>query len=106
MGCDFVLHIGEPTRDGGDAFDRPFIVVAEASFLKYGLTGDKRFVPEPVMELSRLLSRPTVIDDGLIEKVKEIEWKNNSVYELYMSKEDVIEFLQQHKGEKIYYECW
>ena len=128
LGCDFTIHIGKPpiTRhrpfpvcllskyelDYEKAAKQPSLVIGECSFLKYGLTQDKSFIPEPIFILSDLIppadsGKSVKIDDELIKKVAEAMSKPNTTgYEIYVSKQVVVEFLRKHKGKECYYVCW
>lgn len=128
MGCDFTIHIGEPPikrrrpfpvsllseyeLNYDKALAQPSLTIGECSFLKYGLTQDKSFIPEPIFELSDLIpsadsGKSTEINDELIEKVsKAMDKENTTGYKIYVSKEEVLEFLRKHKGKKCYYICW
>ena len=121
MGCDFTIHVGKiPIKyedeislelDCEKACSQPHIVVGECSFLKAGLFDDDSFIPEPIRVLSEIIPsygsrRTRKIDDELIKEVKRIEWINTTDYELYITKEQLLDFLEMYKGEECYYVCW
>jgi len=127
MGCDVHIHIGRPPIlyrnpypialfceyeiDTDKALKQPHIWVGEASFLKAGLTGDiDRYVPQPIQKICKLIpdscsGKSVIIDDKLIETIEEIDWTNNTQYEI-CEKKKLIEFLKKHKGKECYYICW
>jgi len=121
MGCDFTIHIGKPKIrkrtflecdiDSEHSLKQPRIVVGECSFLKASLFNDPyTFVPYPIMKLSDLIPYAcdgyVVITEDLIKKIESIEWINTTSYELYVTKEELIEFLRKHIGKPCYYICW
>jgi len=126
MGCDFTLHVGnvpvkklteiETEIDLEEAYRQPHIIVAECSFLKAGLLGDPDyFIPYIVRRLSDLIpsgsyAKTRVIDNQLIEEVEKAwelhEKYNKSPYEVYVTKEELLNFLREHKGKPVYYICW
>ncbi len=120
MGCDFTIHIGKPPikrqglntdLDCRKAIEQPHISIGECSFLKAMLFNDpKAFIPEPIRRLAEIIpsygEEPITINDELIEKIKKIEWRNNTVYNLYTTKEKLIKFLEKHRGKPCYHICW
>ncbi|MBA7694851.1 hypothetical protein ES703_103466 [subsurface metagenome] len=79
------------------------IWVGEVSWLKAGLTGDKKtYVPDIVHEIHGIIGEDfPVINEDLIEKVEAAYDKcvNKTSYEVEKKKK-ITDFLKEHKGEK------
>jgi len=126
MGCTYTIHIGKipvieeivvvpPNKiykeiDSDIALRQPHIEIGECSFLKAGLYNDLSYVPEPIRELKKIIPSYHLtskkITENLIEKIASIEWKNTTQYEMYITKEELIEFLRRYIGEECYSICW
>lgn len=98
--------------DSPDLFDKcvntPNILVGQVSFLKAMIFEDtETFVPSTIGEISEIIGEDFhVIDDGLIGKIEEsFNLANNTGYSLN-EKGDVIHFLNQRKGEKVFTINW
>lgn len=79
------------------------IWVGEVSWLKAGLTGDKKtYVPDIVHEIHGIIGEDfSIINEGLIEKIEAAYDKcvNKTSYHVEKKKK-VVEFLKEHKGER------
>jgi hypothetical protein len=85
----------------------PSIWVGEVSWLKASLTGCDDFVPNTVAAVSEAIGEdlPT-IDEALIQQINEtFDLPNDTGYEL-ASKEDIVSWLESHKGEQAFVVNW
>ena len=126
MGCIFTIHTGKvPLKEDEDgeleidaekALKTDNFEVGECSFLKAALFEDEEtFIPYPIRVLSELIDNYKEvrekgrgrgkINEDLIKKVADIEWKNDTSYKL-CKKEELLEFLKSNKGKECYYVCW
>lgn len=132
MGCDYTIHVGEiPIKsrrtdplslmigntveiDNDLAIKQPNITIGECSFLKAGFPiegGADRYIPKPIQLMCDLIpasqeARTVFISDELIGAIeKTYEQPNQTSYRM-TSKERVLDFLREHKGEKCYSICW
>jgi len=87
----------------------PQVWVGEVSWLKAWLTGDKEaFVPSAVEKVTEVIGEDfPVIDDELIRKVEEAMklGSGKSEYEVN-DPEEVVNFLKEHKGKKVFWITW
>ena len=88
--------------------ETPQIWVGEVSWLKAALLDDSEtFVPDPIGEICDIIGEdfPT-IDDDLIEKIsKALKIENKTEYTL-ANGENVIDFLNKHRGRKTFTISW
>ena len=109
--------IAIPDLDDKVIYKTKSIFIGEVSWLKASLFEDGGdYIPDVVASISELIDGLTVIDDELIEKVKEaFQQPNNTIqengvwggngYKLNDPKK-VIKFLKQHKGRKCFTVSW
>lgn len=105
-----------PELDDKVIYKTKAIWIGEVSWLKADLFDDVDFIPNVVDKINALITGLTVIDDELIEKIKEaFKLPNNTIkengvwdgkgYKIADSKK-VIKFLKQHKGRKCFTVSW
>lgn len=89
--------------------ETPSIWIGEVSWLKAGICedGQETFVPSTVQAISELVGEEfPVIDDEFIKKIKEaFALENKTGYSLAEVGE-VVEFLEQYKGRKVFTISW
>ena len=87
----------------------PQIWVGEVSWLKAGLTGDKKtYVPDIVKEIHGIIGEDfPIVNEDLIGKIEAAYDKcvNKTSYSVE-KKEKVIDFLKEHKGKKVCTISW
>jgi hypothetical protein len=88
--------------------DTPNVWVGEVSWLKANLADDAdTFIPGPVQKVHDLIGEDLpVIDDALIAKVREAFNDENKTTYNVAPPAKVLEFLEQHKGEKVFTVSW
>lgn len=105
----FDLSRARPEDISRKMWRTPSVWVGEVSWLKAGLMleGEKEFVPAPVGKICELIGEDLpVLDDILIKNVLEaMDLPNTTGYELN-TKENVREFLLQHKGKRVFTVSW
>ena len=91
------------------AGETPNVWIGEVSWLKAGLfeDGEQAYIPDTVREISRLIGEDLpVLDDELIKKIGDaFDLPNQTGYSLSEG-EEVLAFLEQHKGKKAYTISW
>ena len=88
--------------------DTPSVWVGEVSWLKAALFDDSEaFIPDPVGAISELVGEDLpVIDDSFMEKVKEaMAMPNETGYSLAHA-EEILAFLEEHKGKQVFTISW
>ena len=86
----------------------PNIWVGEVSWLKAGLFEDsKTYIPDTIGEISNIIGEDLpIIDDEIIQKIlRAFELENKTSYNV-AKKDDVKNFLLDHKGKKIFTVSW
>ena len=86
----------------------PNIWIGSVSWLKAGLLDDyDRYVPSTVEEISNLIGEdlPTLDEELIAKIVKAFDLPNNTSYEL-AERNAVREFLEKHKGKKVFTVSW
>jgi hypothetical protein len=85
----------------------PNIWIGEVSWLKAGLFEDgERFIPSLVEQVFVLVEEHQFITDDFIKKIKEsFNLDNKTAYKL-AKMEDVMAFLELHKGKEIFTVSW
>ena len=86
----------------------PQIWVGEVSWLKAALFEDSEsFIPDPVGAISELVGEDLpVIDDSFIVKIKEaMAIPNETGYSL-ANAEEIVVFLEEHKGKRVFTISW
>tara|TARA_B100000614_G_scaffold258752_1_gene281762 strand:+ start:33729 stop:34157 length:429 start_codon:yes stop_codon:yes gene_type:complete len=88
----------------------PNVWVGEVSWLKAALFEDnKTFIPDPVGAISEIINEGeefVKIDDELIAKVKEALGHENKTAYSVTSQQEVIDFLESHKGKLAFTVSW
>lgn len=88
--------------------ETPCVWIGEVSWLKAGLFNDvESFVPDAVMKINGLIDEDfPVIDDKFIKDVADaLDLENATSYDL-AKKEDVVSFLEEHKGKRVFTISW
>lgn len=107
-------HVGVFTReialkelDENIVFQTKNIWVGEVSWLKAALFEDAgTFVPRPILVINEATRDMPVIDDDLIDTVKQaFELDNTTGYKL-CSADEVVKFLTEHKGKRCFNISW
>lgn len=86
----------------------PSVWVGEVSWLKAALFEDEEsYIPEPVQKICSIIGEDfPVIDDDLIKKIQDaMDCSNQTSYSL-TNAQKVIDFLNEHKGEKVFTISW
>lgn len=86
----------------------PSVHVGECSFLKAALFEDNdTFIPDPLGEISDLIGEDLpIITDELIEKAKSaLDMENRTQYSMN-SADNIIKFLEDHKGDRAFTIAW
>jgi len=86
----------------------PSVWVCEVSWLKAGLLDDDSYIPDLAAEITNLIREDLpIIDDDLIHQVKQIfnRMKQHEFYE-QTDETPVLEFLEQHKGQRTFTVSW
>ncbi len=89
--------------------DTPSIWIGEVSWLKAMIMDDsEEFIPHAVMKVSELIGEDfPVIDDILIDKVGEaMELGNQVDFYSIAKKDEVLKFLENHRGKKAFTVSW
>jgi hypothetical protein len=87
--------------------ESPQVWIGEASFLDAAVYDADDAIPRTVMDVCHLIDDGvTVIDDSFLFDVQEVmDYPNTSKYPVAISR-DVLEFLQQYKGMKVFIALW
>ena len=88
--------------------ETPRVGVGEVSWLKANLFNDpENFIPDVVGNISSLIGDEIIITDEVISKFEEIykECSNNTSYNI-VDKNEVINFIKEHKGDTIFTISW
>lgn len=98
--------------DFSDAYsviaDTPSFKVGDVSNLKAAVTGEQdTYVPRPSQVIQKNIgAKPTEVDDELIKEIREAKIAhNNSNYD-DPDVDGVVEFLEEHRGEKVFTVSW
>jgi hypothetical protein len=90
-------------------YNTPHIELGELSNLKAMLSDDSdTYIPSALGEIERIIGENLpVINDELISKIGDaMDLENKTRYRLYVTKDEVIEFLDQHRGKQVFTICW
>lgn len=114
----FGNHIGSKwfSLDNSKKFDKNYdkfsktksIWVGSASWLKASLLEDSdTFIPDSVGEIADIIGEHwPVVDDELISQIKDaLTLENSTQYEV-ASADEVVEFLERHRGKKAFTISW
>lgn len=87
--------------------DTPNFWVGSVSWLKAALFDDDSFIPDAVNQISIIVGENfPIIDDGLIQKIiSAMDSPNNTNYSL-CDKSELKEWLEKHRGEKVFTISW
>lgn len=84
----------------------PSVWVGEVSWLKAALTGESKFIPDPVGVISELIPDMEKVTDELIAKVEEAMHLDNTTPYDVSTPNKIVEFLKEHKGETVFTVNW
>lgn len=94
---------------GSKISDGPGIWIGEVSWLKAALfeDGEDDYIPNPVGEIHGLIGEELPeLDDALIENIcGALTLENKTQYRIAQH-QDVLKFLTEHKGEKVFTVSW
>jgi hypothetical protein len=89
--------------------ETPNIWIGEVSWLKAAFFGEnEKYIPDPVQKISDAVGETfPVIDDFFIERIRQIfkTVKNTTRYKVAKS-QDVMKFLNEHRGKKVFCISW
>ena len=87
--------------------ETPNCWIGEVSWLKAEVFDDgNTYIPNAVGEVSEIFENETVIDDDVIKRVEDaMSMKNDTSYGV-ASKDEVVDFLKEHKGERAFTITW
>lgn len=107
------VTVGERNDYGpGSIYDRvgnsPNVWIGEVSWLKAMLLEDgETFIPEPVQAVQELIGEDLpVLDDELQAKLLEALQRPNRTGYTVAARDDVVEFLTEHRGKKLFTVSW
>jgi len=86
----------------------PNIWIGEVSWLKANLTGDgETFIPDPVGKVSEIVGEhQPIVDDEFIDSIRSAFNSDNTTMYNCADKEDVVEFLNAHRGKRAFTISW
>jgi hypothetical protein len=90
------------------AADTPQVSVGEVSWLKAALSGDdEEYVPGPVMKVHEIIGEEfPIVDDELIARLRDaLDAPNTTGYHVATA-DEVCEFLEEHRGAKLFTVSW
>ena len=92
----------------GVVADSPSVWVGAVSWLKAALFEDvEAYVPNPIGLVSEIVGEELpVIDDELIEKIKDALQVNNQTAYRFCNPDDVVAFLEEHSGKRCFTVSW
>ena len=101
-------HADHFNEDYGVIAKTPNILVGAVSWLKGGLFDDwDTYVPKPVEMINEVVgeSFPTIDEEFILKVEKAMDLPNTTMYSV-ATKQEVVDFLRQHLGEKAFTVSW